>query len=266
MSTQFGTTGTITCASGGRISWGELAGVPYWAIYNNGTDAQPSSFQNGPVETAGPGGSTSPTAAYFMGQYSADKMATALADIAMGSHKFTGLSAPSASGHSARWDGLPKILFTHTSDGGVGADTTEDTLYTDTLAASQFATNGDMVQATYAGTFDSGTTGTKRLRAYVAGTVVFDTTALTPTAAGSWQLDVTVVRISSTALNVSVTFNATGFSAANIATVAATFTKLTGLTLTNTQIMKVTGQNGTTATANRIVASMGEIQYTPAAL
>jgi len=174
--------------------------------------------------------------------------------------------APSSTGQAVRWDGLPRILHSVTSPTGNGADTTEDTLDTYTTAAGQLATLGDCIQVTWGGTTDSSTAGTKRFRAYFAGTAVFDSTAVAGSAAGSWQLDVMIVRVSSTSVVVTASYNATGFSAANVALAAAVNTTITGLTLSGTNIIKLTGTSGTTATANRMVVTNGEMQYTPAAL
>lgn len=243
-------------------------GVPFSTagLYNVTTDTQPIAYF---IQNNGKGGwalgtTGGSTAAGVTMNATANAAATQAGIITYSSSPV--VPAPSATGQAVRWDGLPRTLYTHFADQGNGADTSEDTLYTDNLAAGQLLTNGDVIEFTYAGTYDSSTAGTKRLRFYFGGTVVVDSTAVAGTAAGSWQIVVTVMRDSSTSVRVSGAYQATGISAANVALASATFTKVTGLTLSNAQTVKITGTSGTTATANRMVASEAVAVYQPAAL
>lgn len=144
------------------------------------------------------------------------------------------------------------VLFNHYADAGNTA-TSETDLYTDTLAAGQLAANGAKVEAKYGGT-NVNSTSTKQLRGYFGGTMIFDTGALTISAASSWELEVLVIRVSASVVRCSCKLNLTGASTGAY----ANYGEVTGLTLANTQILKVTGQAaGVGAATNDIVAKVG---------
>lgn len=154
------------------------------------------------------------------------------------------------------------ILFDHFTDVG-NSTTTETDLYSDTLIASTLATNGDKVTAVYAGTFVSSASATREIRVYFGGTLIFDTGALSISAgADAWTINCIVVRDSTTSVRCSVWANVTG-AALNA---FCAYTSVSGLTLTNTQVLKITGQAaGVGAATSDIVAKLGTVEWKSAA-
>lgn len=141
--------------------------------------------------------------------------------------------------------------------------TGETDLYTYTTPASSLGTNGDKWKAEFGGTFASTALETLRIKLYFAGTVIFDTGALTLSLASSWTMYVTIIRVSSTVVRYMVSLITQGAALAAYTSVG----ELTGLTLSATNILKITGQAaGAGATTNDIIAKMGTIDWFPAAL
>jgi hypothetical protein len=158
---------------------------------------------------------------------------------------------------------LPISCFDHYADAGnTSTNGTEDDLYSDTLVANTFLTNGDKVQAEYECEIVASATATRRIQAYVAGTNVLDSGTQTFTSGGSALIYVTIIRESSTVLRVMAEFVPSGITLQPV----VKYTRITGLTLTSTQIVKITGiATGTGAAANDIVAKLGDIIRIPAA-
>lgn len=153
-------------------------------------------------------------------------------------------------------------LFDHFANAG-NTGTGEDDLYSDALAAAQLATNGDKIYGEYAGTFVLSATATRQLRAYFGGTLIFDTGALSITGANaSWNVWVELIRVSSSVVRCAVAMNTS--SAAFVA--YSTYTEVTGLTLADPQILKITGEAaGVGAATDDIVARLGSVAYVKAA-
>lgn len=145
-------------------------------------------------------------------------------------------------------------VFDHFVDAG-NTGTGEDDLYTDTLAASILATNGDKITATYGGIFAGAALSTQDLRVYFGGTKIYDSGALSIGAAtDSWTLYVTCIRVSSSIVRCTVSVS-TDFATLFPYSV---YTEVTSLTLTNTQVLKITGEAaGAGAVDNQIVAKLG---------
>ncbi len=152
-----------------------------------------------------------------------------------------------------------KELFDHfASVGNVG--TGEDDLYSDTLAAGQLATNGDKIEAQYGGTFVSSATATREIKIYFGGTMIFDTGTLTLSLSSAWTAYATFIRVSSSVIRYMVSFTTEGAALAAYTAVG----ELTGLTLANTQVIKITGESaGVGAATNDIVAMMGNVEFKP---
>ena len=171
-----------------------------------------------------------------------------------GNHKIT-------NGNSLRVS-VGGSLFDYYTDANNGT-TVETDLYSSTLPASTFNGNGDTVTAQYGGIFAGDATSTQRLRAYCGGTLIFDSGA-TGFGVGTthWSLSITCVRASATEVRCSATLN-TSFASLSA---YATSTKVTALTLTNTQILKITGTAaGATGGSNQITAYQGDVDFEPAA-
>lgn len=154
-------------------------------------------------------------------------------------------------------------IFNHFADANNGT-TVETDLYSDTIPASALGTNGDKLIAQYGGIFTGAATSTQQLKLYFAGTVIFDSGALAIGAAttDSWNVQASIIRVSSTVVRCSVSI------ATNFATLlaSATYTEITGLTLSNTNILKITGTAaGVSGASNQITAKESYVQWWPAA-
>lgn len=154
------------------------------------------------------------------------------------------------------------ILFDHFANSG-NVGTGEDDLYSDTLTAGQFSANGQKIICQYGGTFVGDATSTQRVRMYFGGTLIFDTGALgIGVTTSNWDIYATIIRVSSSVVRCSVTLN-TSFATLNA---YAQYTEVTGLTLANTQVVKITGEAaGVSAATDQIIAREGYAQFLPAA-
>lgn len=153
----------------------------------------------------------------------------------------------------------PVPLFDHFTDAG-NVTTGETDLYSDIIPAGQLATNGDKIESEYGGSFVSSGTATREIKAYFGGTMIFDTGTLTVSLAAAWTMYLTVIRVSASVVRCMVSLTTEG---AALAAYTA-YTEVTGLTLTNTQVFKITGQaGGVGAATNDIVAKLGTVAYFP---
>lgn len=153
-------------------------------------------------------------------------------------------------------------LFDHFADVSNGT-TVETDLYSDTLAAGQLSANGQKIVAQYGGVFVGDATSTQQLKAYFGGTAIFDSGALgVGVGTTNWDLYLTVIRVSASVVRVSATLN-TSFASLSA---YAKYTEVTGLTLTNTQILKITGTAaGVSGASDQITAKEGYVEWKPAA-
>lgn len=155
------------------------------------------------------------------------------------------------------------VIFDHFADVATSSTNgTEDDLYTDTMVAGLLAANGQkIVESEYLSILGSATAG-RRVKKYFGGTLIFDSGALTLAAGADGRMLTEIIRESSSVVRVTVTVSTT--SASTIPYV--TYTRVTGLTLTNTQILKTTGiASGTGALAGDITNKMASIAWHPAA-
>jgi hypothetical protein len=108
----------------------------------------------------------------------------------------------------------------------------------------------------------SSATAARRLKKYFAGTLIFDSGSLTLSLGGDFWLETTIIRESSTVVRVSVNVVTTSASSVPY----ATYTRITGLTLTGTNILKTTGiASGTGAASGDIVNKFAKVFNRPAA-
>lgn len=136
--------------------------------------------------------------------------------------------------------------------------TGETDLYSYTLPSNGMQVNGDKVVLYQSGTFVSSGTATRQIRAYFAGTMVFDSGALSISASAVWRLELTCIRVSSTVARCTGALNTSGASLAAY----TTYTEVTSLNLQAAQIVKTTGQaGGVGAATNDIVAKMGYLDW-----
>lgn len=154
------------------------------------------------------------------------------------------------------------VLFDHFTDAG-NTGTGEDDLYSDTISAGQLSANGQKIVATYQGVFSGAAASTQDLRIYFGGTKIYDSGALSiGVATNSWTAEITLIRVSSSVVRCSVAIST------DFATLFpySKYTEVTGLTLSNTQILKLTGEAaGVGAGDNQVVAKLGYVQYVPQA-
>lgn len=130
-------------------------------------------------------------------------------------------------------------IFDHFAVGSsTSTDGTEDTLYTDTTAANTLAVNGDkiVVQGLCVQTV-AHASATRRIRIYFAGTAIYDSTALATVAIETMVFSVTIIRDSSTSVRCAVSQVNDGVTAF----LKTQYTAIGSLTLTSTNILKVTG-------------------------
>lgn len=141
--------------------------------------------------------------------------------------------------------------------------TVETDLYSDSLAGGTLGVNGDKILAQYGGVFAGSATSTQTLRVYFGGTKIFDSGALAIGAVtDSFDLYISVIRVSATVVRCTVSVT-TNFATLNA---SATYTEVTGLTLANSQILKITGQaGGVGGGSNQITAKHGYVEWLPSA-
>ena len=151
-------------------------------------------------------------------------------------------------------------LFDHYTDSTVGG--AEADIFTNTLLANTFNGNGDKVVAMYSGNFVTVGTELTQLQVYLAGTSIWDSTGVAPTTGTtSWKVNVELIRVSSTVVRYTVSLNTTGASGY----VYAKSGELTGLTLSGTNILKITGtSSGVGSGSGDIVGKMGYVEFKPA--
>lgn len=156
---------------------------------------------------------------------------------------------------------VPIPLFEFNADVG-NSTTTETDIFTSTLAAGQLANNKEKIETEYAGVFVSSATATRQLKVYFGGTVIFDSGALTLSLSAAWVIYVTVIRVSSSVVRTSVSMTTEGAALASY----TQYAEVTGLTLANNQVMKITGQAaGVGAASGDITGKLGWITWVPAA-
>lgn len=162
---------------------------------------------------------------------------------------------PDSSGTVQLVGGSTASHFTDTST--TNTNGTEDDLYSDSIAAGTFSANGISVSEVEHVQFVSSATAARRLKKYFGGTLIFDSGSLTLTLGGDFNLTTTVIREDATTARVSVA--ATSTSASTLP--YATYTRVTGLTMANAQILKTTGiASGTGAASGDIVNKMAVIK------
>lgn len=137
--------------------------------------------------------------------------------------------------------------------------TSETDLYSHTLLANKLTLNGKATRFRITGT-NNDATATAQIKGYFAGTNIFDSGALTMSAAGDWEIIMEVQRTSSTAAAATVTFTC----ANTTVTLPVKYTALTGLDWTTTNIFKVTGTAaGGGGGSNDITAHAGKVVFVP---
>lgn len=127
-----------------------------------------------------------------------------------------------------------KIYGDYTDASNTG--TAETDLYTYTTKANTLLNNGEELRYEVAGNF-SDLTATCQLKFYFGGTVIGNTGALTISTLGSWKANIIIIKSGTTTARSIVTISTPGTSTTSF----TVETDLTGLTLSGTNIIKVTG-------------------------
>ncbi len=168
---------------------------------------------------------------------------------------------------AARVAKLPVSLFnlyadiSTTSTGG-----SFDDLQSVTIAAGQLASNGDRLVARWVGSGVAHATATRQVRAVFGGTTIADTTAYVTAYGGIYVWDIEIVRVSSSVVRASINGNNPTYSALSALPFAgAGYTEVTGLTLANTQVLKITAAaTGAGAASGDITGRSLNVTYFPA--
>lgn len=157
---------------------------------------------------------------------------------------------------------LWKTISKSQTDTGTATGAEAD-LFTDTLTAAALGANSDAIEVKYAGGVLATGGTTKRVRVYFGGTVVWDSTALVIAGAGFWSVEVLVQRTSASVVNIYAQGVVSG--PATSVSFPQLVKSVTGLTLANAQIIKVTGQSaGGSPAANDVVGSTKQLFFIPA--
>lgn len=140
-------------------------------------------------------------------------------------------------------------------------DGTEDNLISHTTVANTFNANGDSIEQSEHVSFVSSATAARRLKKYFGGTLIFDSGSLTLTLGGEFTLCTRIIRESSTVVRCDVSVTSTSASTIPY----STYTRITGLTLSSTNILKTTGiASGTGAASADILNTYSQVNWFPA--
>lgn len=138
----------------------------------------------------------------------------------------------------------------------------ETDLFTYTTKASTLSATGEKLTFTVTGNIVGSATASRTINCYFAGTNIGTVLAATISTTGNFKAVVEVIRTSSTTARTSVVISVDNLTL----TTPVTEIDLTGLTFTNTNIIKITGtSSGTGSASNDIVAKLGWINWFPAA-
>lgn len=154
-----------------------------------------------------------------------------------------------------------KPLFASYSNTG-NSGTSETDLYSYSVAAGQLANNGESLECYYGLSLSGLLTTTKIIKVYFGGTNIYSSGTLTLSlTASSSSVTANIVRVSSSTVRYNVFQSINGVTIANPVAVG----EVTGLTLSNAQTLKITGQaGGIGAASNNIVASLGKVTWVAA--
>ena len=141
-----------------------------------------------------------------------------------------------------------------------------DDLQSVTIAAGQLASNGDRLVARWVGQLVGHATATRQVRVVFGGTTIADSTAYVTGYGGIYVWDIEIVRVSSSVVRTSLNGNNPAYSALSALPFAgAAYTEVTGLTLANTQVLKITAAaTGAGAASGDITGRSLTVSYFPA--
>lgn len=165
---------------------------------------------------------------------------------------------PSGVGAAANVGG--KIFESFADVSTTHTDGTEDDLYSYTTVANQLATNGHTIEQIEHVSFVSSVTAARRTKKYFGGTLIFDSGSLTLSLGGEFDIYTVIVRESSTVVRCTVMVTSTSASTVPY----STYTRITGLTLSSTNVLKTTGiASGTGAASADIADKVSAVFWYP---
>lgn len=140
--------------------------------------------------------------------------------------------------------------------------TSETDLYTYTTKANTFAANGEKIFAEFSGVTTGSATATRTFKIYFGGTQIFTSATFDSgiNALGmEWVFKVTLIRASSSEVRAVIHGVSNSIAMSD-------YVVISGLTLSGTNILKITGQaGGTGAGSSQITAGLGSISWFGAA-
>ena len=141
-----------------------------------------------------------------------------------------------------------------------------DDLQSVTIAAGQLAANGDRLLARWVGQAVAHATATRQVRVVFGGTTIADSTAYVTGYGGIYVWDIEIVRVSSSVVRTSLNGNNPAYSDLSALPFAgAAYTEVTGLTLANTQVLKITAAaTGAGAASGDITGRSLTVSFFPA--
>lgn len=141
-----------------------------------------------------------------------------------------------------------------------------DDLQSVTIAAGQLASNGDRILARWTGQVVAHATATRQVRVVFGGTTIADTTAYATAYGGAYVWDIEIVRVSSSVVRTSLNGNNPAYSDLSfLPLVGGACIEVTGLTLANTQVLKITAAaTGAGAASGDITGRSLTVSYFPA--
>jgi hypothetical protein len=154
-----------------------------------------------------------------------------------------------------------RIFNSFTDGASSSTNGTFDTLYTYTTVANQLQINGDTIQGRFFISIVGSATATREVKLAFAGIGIFDSGSLTVgTTSGIFVVDYVIIRVTSTTCRAMVEMRSYG-STTLLGDDLCQYTSdatLTGLTLTGTNVLLLTGAAaGTGASAGDITARIG---------
>lgn len=152
-------------------------------------------------------------------------------------------------------------IIDFTADVG-NSGSAETDLFTYTTKASTLSATGEKLTFTVTGSIIGSATASRTINLYFAGTNIGTVAAATISTTGNFRATVEVIRTGSTTARTSTSISVDNLTLST----PITETDLTGLTFTNTNIIKITGtSSGTGSATNDVVAKLGWVNWFPAA-
>lgn len=256
-------TGNFSPITTGKIDFAGRFGVGASLGAVLGTFTGATFFHNGATGRTGFGGELAPTALVHLSagtnvagtapeKYTAGTLLSTIEPLAR-EVSANGLYQTNNSLNRYAEGGVIADFYTDVSNSG----TSETDLYTYTTKANTLAVVGEKIECWYSGLFTD-LTATSQLQIYFGGILLANTGALTVSATGGWSANVLIIRTGASTARSVVTINTPGASTA----LYTSQTDLTGLTFSNTQIIKITGTaGGASPNTGDIVAKLGSIWW-----